>query len=61
MRTLNRKDQLTLMGTLLVFVLGLVLAWLRIRHNTTTSMIAHATYNMTIGLMAYLSITFLDI
>jgi len=23
MRTLNRKDQLTLMGTLLVFVLGL--------------------------------------
>ena len=48
-------------STLLVFVLGLVLAWLRIRHNTTTAMIAHATYNCTIGLMAYLSVTFLDI
>ena len=35
-------------STVLVFVLGLVLAWLRIRHNTTTAMIAHATYNMTI-------------
>ena len=48
-------------STVLVFVLGLVLAWLRIRHNTTTSMIAHATYNMTIGLMAYLSVTYLDV
>jgi len=47
-------------STLLVFVLGLVLAWLRIRHNTTTAMIAHATYNSTIGLLAYLSVTFLD-
>ncbi len=47
-------------STLLVFVLGLVLAWLRIRHNTTTAMVAHATYNMTIGLMAYLSVRMLD-
>lgn len=47
-------------STVLVFVLGLVLGVLRIRRNTTTSVIAHATYNGIIGLMAYLAFQFMD-
>ena len=43
-------------STALVFVLGLILGWVRIRHNTTTAIIVHATYNMSIGLAAYLSL-----
>jgi len=44
------------LSTLVVFVLGLVLGLLRIRYNTSTSMTTHATYNMTLGLIAYLSL-----
>ena len=37
------------MSTVVVFLLGLVLGVVRIRANTTTSMVVHATYNMTLG------------
>jgi membrane protease YdiL (CAAX protease family) len=44
------------LSTLLVFLVGLVLGVLRLRWNTTTSMIAHAIYNMTLGVIAYLGV-----
>lgn len=47
-------------STLAVFIVGLVLGWLRLRHNTTTAMAMHATYNITLGLLAYLSSSMLD-
>jgi membrane protease YdiL (CAAX protease family) len=42
------------LATLSVFLLGLVLGLVRMRANTTTSMIVHAIYNSTLGLIAYL-------
>ena len=42
-------------STLVVFVVGLVLGWVRMRRNTTTAMILHATYNIAIGLMGLLA------
>lgn len=47
-------------STAIVFLLGLVLGWVRIRHNTSTAMILHAVYNMTLGLLGYLGIQFLN-
>lgn len=47
-------------STWAVFAVGLVLGYIRMRHNTTTSMITHATYNILLGLMAYLSIDLLE-
>lgn len=44
------------LSTLLVFVLGMVLGLLRQRYNTSTSMIAHAIYNIALGLISYLGI-----
>lgn len=44
-------------ATLLVFGVGLVLGLLRLRYNTSTSMAAHAVYNMTLGLLTLLGIT----
>jgi len=44
------------LSTVIVFILGLVLGLVRIRSNTTTAMIVHAVYNMTLGLMAYLNL-----
>jgi len=41
-------------ATLVVFLLGLLLGWVRIRRNTTTAMILHASYNIAIGLISYL-------
>jgi membrane protease YdiL (CAAX protease family) len=41
------------LSTLVVFLLGLLLGWLRLRYNTSTAMITHAIYNMTLGLLAY--------
>jgi uncharacterized protein len=38
-------------STLIVFLLGLVLGWIRRRHNTVTSMAVHATYNITLGVL----------
>lgn len=43
-------------ATLIVFLVGLVLGYLRIRCNTTTSMIMHATYNITLALMTALGV-----
>ena len=48
-------------STLIVFALGLVLGIVRIRHNTTTAMVVHAVYNMTLGLLAYLGSSLLDV
>ncbi|MDI9548989.1 MAG: CPBP family intramembrane metalloprotease [Chloroflexota bacterium] len=48
------------LSTAIVFLLGLVLGLLRIRRNTTTAMLAHAVYNISLGLLAYFSISFLD-
>ena len=48
------------LSTLVVLLLGLVLGWLRIRYNTSTAMITHAVYNMTLGVIAYLSATMLN-
>ncbi len=44
------------LSTLLVFLVGLVLGLLRLRWNTTTSMITHATYNITLGIIAYVGL-----
>lgn len=41
-------------STLIVFILGLLLGFVRMRYNTTTTMIIHAVYNMSLGLFAYL-------
>lgn len=48
------------LSTVIVFGLGLLLAWERIRHSTSTSMLTHAVYNMVLGLLAYLSVSWLD-
>ena len=44
------------LATLIVFGVGLVLGLLRLRYNTTTSMVAHAVYNMTLGLITMLGL-----
>ena len=43
-------------ATLIVFGVGLILGLLRMRYNTTTAMVTHATYNMTLGLVAMLGV-----
>lgn len=43
------------LSTLLVFLVGGLFGLLRIRFNTTTSILAHATYNSTLGLLALLA------
>lgn len=43
------------LSTVVVFAAGLLFALLRRRYTTTTSMIAHATYNTSLGLMALLA------
>lgn len=43
-------------STVAVFIVGLVLGVIRMRANTTTSMITHAVYNMALGLISYLGI-----
>ena len=42
-------------STLVVFLLGLLLGWVRQHYNTVTSMIVHALYNMSLGMLAYLA------
>lgn len=44
--------------TLVVFLLGLLLGWVRIRYNTVMAMVIHATYNSTLALLAYLNVSF---
>ncbi len=48
------------LSTAVVFLLGLVLGLVRIRHNTSTAMVLHATYNIILGVMAYLSVDLLE-
>lgn len=43
------------LSTLAVLILGFVLGLVRIRYNTTSAMLLHATYNITFGLIAYFS------
>lgn len=43
-------------ATLIVFILALVLAYLRQRYNTTIAMIVHATYNISLGFLTYFQI-----
>lgn len=43
------------LSTLIVLLLGLVLGWLRLRYNTSTAILAHAVYNMTLGIIGYLA------
>jgi membrane protease YdiL (CAAX protease family) len=43
------------LSTVVVFFAGLIFALLRQRFNTTTSMIAHAAYNTSLGLLALLA------
>lgn len=43
----------------IVFLLGIVLGLVRQRYNTTTSMVVHATYNMTLGVIGYLAMKFM--
>jgi membrane protease YdiL (CAAX protease family) len=43
-------------STALVFLVGLALGVVRMRTNTTTAMIVHAVYNMTLGLITYLGV-----
>jgi uncharacterized protein len=47
-------------STAIVFLLGLLLGWVRYRYNTSTAMVLHAVYNMTLGLLAYLSLSYLE-
>ncbi len=48
------------LSTVVVFVAGLIFAGLRLRYNTTTSMLAHATYNTTLGLLAMLAVQVME-
>jgi len=43
------------LSTVVVFALGLLLGWLRIKYNTTTAMIAHAVYNSSLVLLTMLA------
>jgi uncharacterized protein len=42
-------------ATLVVFAVGICLGWIRKRHGTVTSMLVHATYNITLGILMSLT------
>jgi membrane protease YdiL (CAAX protease family) len=44
------------LSTAVVFILGLILGWVRQRHNTGTAIILHAVYNMTLGIIGFLNL-----
>ncbi|MBX3001895.1 MAG: CPBP family intramembrane metalloprotease [Caldilineaceae bacterium] len=48
------------LSTVVVFFAGLIFALLRRRFNTSTAMIAHATYNTSLGLLALLALEILE-
>ena len=48
------------LSTVVVFAAGLIFAWLRHRYNTVAAMLAHATYNITLGLLALLALRLLE-
>lgn len=41
------------LSTLAVFIVGMILGLVRNRYNTSTCVIAHASYNITLGMIAY--------
>ena len=43
------------LATLVVFLIGLLLGWIRNRYNTTMAMVIHAVYNMSLGVLSFLS------
>jgi uncharacterized protein len=47
-------------STLVVFVAGLIFGILRNRFNTTTAMMAHATYNSTLAFLAMLAVQLME-
>ena len=44
------------LSTLIVFLVGLVLGLVRTRTNTTTSMVTHAVYNMSLAILATMGV-----
>lgn len=46
------------MTTVVIILVGYALGYLRDRHNTTTAMITHATYNCAQALLAYLALQY---
>jgi membrane protease YdiL (CAAX protease family) len=44
------------LSTVLVFGVGIVLGILRLRYNTTVSMLCHAIYNISLGMITYLGL-----
>lgn len=42
------------LSTFAVFIVGIILGLVRNRYNTSTCVIAHASYNITLGMIAYL-------
>jgi membrane protease YdiL (CAAX protease family) len=48
------------LSTWVVFGVGIVLGLVRIRFNTSTAMVVHATYNMLLGMMAALGMEFMQ-
>lgn len=53
--TLLHGNYALTLSTFVVFLVGLALGLLRNRYNTTTAMIVHATYNITLGVLSNLS------
>lgn len=47
-------------STLVVLLLGLVLGWVRKRFNTWSAMIVHGVYNSSLGLLTYISASFIE-
>lgn len=43
-------------ATLIVFLVGMLLGYLRIRYNTSTSMIMHAAYNISLAILAAMGV-----
>lgn len=46
--------------TIAIFIIGVVLGYLRQQHNTTLAIFVHAGYNFTLGVMALVAMNFLS-
>ena len=46
--------------TITIFIIGVVLGYLRDRHSTTLAIFVHAGYNFTLGLLALLAMNFVN-
>jgi membrane protease YdiL (CAAX protease family) len=49
------------LSTLIVFILGLGLGLVRIRYNTTTSILVHAAYNVTLSVILVFASSYLEV